>query len=108
MSRAFSCAGLSFLLASGSLAACGVSPPGTGAPPAPSSSALAAAPTSQATATASAAASLPPDPPAPPAPPEPARARFLSVGDVIFGRRVQKKIDEKNDLEHPFRPLAPL
>jgi hypothetical protein len=54
--------------------------------------------------TASVAAS----PAAEPPPPGPARARFLSVGDVIFGRYVQKIIDEKKDLEHPFRPLAKL
>ena len=43
-----------------------------------------------------------------PPPKEPVRARFLAVGDVIFGRGVQKILDEKKDREHPFRPLAKL
>jgi hypothetical protein len=43
-----------------------------------------------------------------PAPPAPLRARFLTVGDVIFGRRVQKTIDAKGDPEFPFRPMADL
>jgi hypothetical protein len=83
------------------LASCGVSPPGRDAPPPPP----------PATATAVAAittAKAPPEPPAPPPRPEPVRVRFLSVGDVIFGRRVQRTIDAKGDPEHPFRPLAKL
>lgn len=36
------------------------------------------------------------------------RARFLSVGDVLLGRRVQKAMDAKSDVEHPFHPLAKL
>lgn len=86
------------------LASCGVSPPGKEAPSPPRATSAAAA--SAVTATASAVA--PEGPPAPPPAPPPLRARFLSVGDVIFGRRVQKAIDAKGDPEHPFRPLAKL
>ncbi len=106
MSRAPACAAA--LSTSILLAACGVSPPSTGGPSAPPTAASAAAPTATATATAVASVEVPADPPPPPAPPEPIRARFLSVGDVIFGRRVQQKIDEKGDMEFPFRPLASL
>ena len=104
MSRASctpACAAASLLL----VPPCGVSPPSNSGPAAPPT-ASAAAPT--ATATAVVAAAEPPAPPPEPPPPQPIRARFLSVGDVIFGRRVQQKIDEKNDPEHPFRPLASL
>lgn len=84
------------------LAGCGVSPAVTEAPRAPAPVVVSAG-----TQAASATAAATPEPAPPPAP-EPIRARFLSVGDVIFGRRVQKVIDEKGDPEHPFRPLAKL
>ncbi len=83
------------------LAGCGGSPPGKDAPPPPKAPA-AVVPAASASAVAAA------EPPPPPPEPEPVRARFLSVGDVIFGRRVQQVIDRKGDPEHPFRPLAPL
>lgn len=52
-------------------------------------------------------ASAEPDP-APPPEPQPIRVRYYTVGDVMLGRRVQKTIDEKGDMEWPFRPMAKL
>lgn len=105
-------AGLSFSLFLSvclSWSGCGPSPSNTDGPPPPTPALTVSAPTqaltanSTSSATATAVATAEPTPP-----PEPIRARFLSVGDVIFGRRVQKTIDAKADPEHPFRPLAKL
>lgn len=74
---------------------------------APSATAEAAPAPSPLPVTSTTTLALPADPPPPPEP-EPLRARFLSVGDVIFGRRIAKVIARKGDPDHPFRPLAKL
>lgn len=93
------------LLAGLLAAGCGTSSPGRDAPQPPSPITAATPPPPADTAPSIAE---PAPPPAPAPPPEPLRARFLSVGDVLFGRRVQEIIDRKGDREHPFRPLAQL
>ena len=87
------------------LAGCGAGPGAGDKPPPPAPSVTAdtvSPPPPSATATAVATA------PEPPAEPEPLRARFLSVGDVIFGRRIAKVLARTGDPEFPFRPMAAL
>ncbi len=78
-----------------------------GAPSAPAATTVATAsarsPEPEVTASAPAASASVPAPP-----PQPERVRFLSVGDVLLGRDVGRKMAEKNDPEWPFRPLASL
>lgn len=102
LSRRIACASIAFLAACGA-GTSGDKPP----PPAPSATAEAAPAPSPLPVTSTTALALPADPPPPPEP-EPLRARFLSVGDVIFGRRIAKVIARKGDPDHPFRPLAKL
>ncbi|MFO0591984.1 MAG: CapA family protein [Polyangiaceae bacterium] len=96
------CASLPVLAGCGAGAGTGDKPP----PPTPSvttDTASASAPLPTTTTVAAATTE-----PAPPPPPEPLRARFLSVGDVIFGRRIAKVLARTGDPEFPFRPMAAL
>jgi len=94
-------------LSPSTLAGCAGSSPSSDSPPAPTTTATHETATASATATTteSSVASATPEP-TPPPEPQPIRVRYYTVGDVMLGRRVQKTIDEKGDMEWPFRPMA--